>query len=164
MVSVIAESASLLHKAISFLSSKALREIHLKKEQDIAIKSLFKEKDFLAMLPTGFGKSLVFQVFAIVKSLLFVESTSSHGSVLVVSPLMSIISDQIEEARSLGLTALEIEHPGIFENLPRLPDILFTLAETVCARGFRDVMRKRQDVHLVVVDESHTIETWPGAR
>ena len=53
MARAIAGSASLLHKAISFLSS---REIHLKKEQDIAIKSLLKEKDMLAVLPTGFGK------------------------------------------------------------------------------------------------------------
>ena len=164
MASAIWESASLLHKAISFLSSKASREIHLKKDEDIAIKSFLKEKDVLAVLPTGFGKSLVFQVFADVRSLLSVESTSSNGSVLVVCPLKSIMSDQIEEARSLGLTALEIEHPGIIENLPRLPDILFTLAETVCAGGFRDVIRKRQDVHLVVVDESHTIETWAGAK
>ena len=146
MASAIAESASLLHKAISFLSSKASREIHLKKEQDIAIKSLLKEKDVLAVLPTGFGKSLVFQVFAVVRSLLSVKSTSSNGSVLVVCPLKSIISDQIEEARS----------PGIFENLPRLPDILYTLAKTVFANVFRDLMRKRQDVHLVVVRETHS--------
>lgn len=164
MASAIAGSTSLLDKAILFLSSKSLREIHLKKEQEIAIKSLLKEKDVLAVLPTGFGKSLVFQVFAVVRSLLSFESNSSNGSVLVVCPLKSIISDQIEEARSFGLTALEIEHPGIFKNLPRLPDILFTLAETVCADSFRDVMRNRQDVHLVVVDESHTIETWEGAR
>lgn len=41
----------------------------------------------LAVLPTGFVKSLVFQVFAVVRSLLSVESTSSNGSVLVVCPL-----------------------------------------------------------------------------
>ena len=107
MASAIAASASILHKAISFLSSKSSREIHLKEEQDIAIKSLLKEKDVLAVLPTGFGKCLVSQVFAVVRSLLSLESTSSNGSVLVVCPLKSIISDQIEEARSLGLTALE---------------------------------------------------------
>ena len=130
MASVIAGSASLVHKAISFLSSKSSREIHLKKEQDIAIKSLLKEKDVLAVLPSGFGKSLVFQVFAVVRLLLSVESNSSNGSVVVVCPLKSIISDQIEEARLFGLKAREIEHPGIFKNLPRSPDILFNLAET----------------------------------
>ena len=74
MASAIAGSASLLDKAILFLSSKSLREIHLKKEQEIAIKSLLKEKDVLAVLPTGFGKSLVFQVFAVVRSLPSFES------------------------------------------------------------------------------------------
>ena len=57
MASAITGSASLLHKAISFLSSKYSRDIHLNKEQDIAIKSLLKEKDVLAVLPTGFGKT-----------------------------------------------------------------------------------------------------------
>ena len=116
----IAGSASLLHKAISFLSSKSSREIHHKKEQDIAIKSLLKEKDVLAVLPTGFGKSLVFQVFAIITSM---DSVSSNGCVLVICPLKSIIRDQIEEADSLGLNAVELESPDMFENLPRLPDI-----------------------------------------
>ena len=120
MASAITGSASLLHKAISFLSSKSSREIHLKKEQDIAIKSLLKEKDVLAVLPTGFGKSLVFQVFAIITSM---DSVSSNGCVLVICPLKSIIRDQIEEADSLGLNAVELESPDMFENLPRLPDI-----------------------------------------
>ena len=49
------------------------------------MKNLLKEKDVLAVLPTGFGKSLVFQVFAVVRSLLSAESTS-NGSVLAVCP------------------------------------------------------------------------------
>ena len=88
--------------------------------QDIAIKSLLKEKDVLAVLPTGFGKSLVFQVFAIITSM---GSVSSNGCVLVICPLKSIIRDQIEEADSLGLNAVELESPDMFENLPRLPYI-----------------------------------------
>ena len=120
MASAIAGSASLLDKAILFLSSKSLTEIHLKKEQEIAIKSLLKEKDVLAVLPTGFGKSLVFQVFAIITSM---DSVSSNGCVLVICPLKSIIRDQIEEADSLGLNAVELESPDMFENLPRLSDI-----------------------------------------
>ena len=53
---------SQLNEAISSLNSK---RIDMKKEQDLAIKSLLKEKDVLAVLPTGFGKSLMFQVFAV---------------------------------------------------------------------------------------------------
>ena len=54
---------------------------------------------------------------------------------------------------------MQWKSPDMFENLPWLPDIVFALAEAVCAHGFRGAMKKRPDVHLVVVDESHTIET-----
>ena len=150
-----------LNEAISSLNFRSSKRIDLLKEQDLAIKCLLKEKDVLAVLPTGFGKSLVFQVFAVVKSL---DSASWNGCVLVICPLKSIIADQIEEASSLGLTAVQLESLDMFENLPRLPDTLFALAEAVCADGFRDALKKRQDIHLVVVDESHTIETWAGER
>ena len=72
----------------------------------------------------------MFLIFAVVKSL---DSASSNGCVLVIWFLKSIIADQIEEASSLGLTAVERESPDMFENLPRLPDILFALAEAGCA-------------------------------
>ena len=120
MASAIAGSASLLHKAISFLFSKSSREIHIKKEQDNAIKSLLKEKGVLAVLPTGFGKSVVFQVFAIIT---LMDSISSNGCVLVICLLKSFIRDYIEEADSLGLNAVELESPEMFEILPRLTDI-----------------------------------------
>jgi len=60
------------------------------------------------------------QVFAIVKSM---DSVSSNGCVLVICPFKSIIRDQIEEVDSLGLNAVELQSPDMFENLPRLPDI-----------------------------------------
>ena len=51
----------------------------------------------LALLPTGFGKSLVFQVFAAVKLL---ETPTSNGCFLVICQFKNIISDQIEESNS----------------------------------------------------------------
>ena len=77
----------------------------------------------MAVLATGFGKSLLFQVLAIIE--------------LAICPLKSIIRDQIDEAVSLGLNAVELESPDMFENFPRLPDIVFALAEAVGADGFR---------------------------
>ena len=64
-----AESYAFLSKAISALSSR-------KKDQD-----LLSEKDVMAVLPTAFGKSLVFQVFALVKSM---DSASSNGCALLI--------------------------------------------------------------------------------
>ena len=72
------------------------------------------------MLPTGFEKSFVFQVFAIIT---LMDSVSSNGCVLVICPFKNIIRDQIEEADFLGLDAVELESPDIFENLPRLPHV-----------------------------------------
>ena len=62
----------------------------------------------------------MFQLFAIITSM---DSVSSNDCVLVICPLKSMIRDQIEEADSLGLNAVELESPDMFENLPRLPDI-----------------------------------------
>ena len=55
----------------------------------------------------------MFQVFAIIT---LMDSVSSNGCVLVICPLKSIIRDQIEEAESLGLNAVVLESPGMFEN------------------------------------------------
>ena len=54
----------------------------------------------LAVLPTGFGKSAIFQFFVGVK-----ELTKETACILVICPLRSLIQDQIGEAISLGLTA-----------------------------------------------------------
>ena len=64
----------------------------LKTEQETAVKELLKGNDVLAVLPTGFGKSIIFIVYLLARSS-FVEQTrgSSQSSVLVVSPLKSII-------------------------------------------------------------------------
>ena len=76
----------------------------------------------------------MFQVFAIITS---VDLVSSNGCVLIICPLQSIIRDQTEEADSLGLNAVELESPGMLENLPRLPHIYcICLAAEECADRF----------------------------
>lgn len=77
----------------------------------IEIKSLLKEKDVLAMLPTGFGKSLLFQGITMVRLLLSVKSTSWHGHLLVVSPPKEYLLWSKWRGQTLGLTALETENP-----------------------------------------------------
>ena len=57
--------------------------------------------DVLAVLPTGYGKSHIFQLFAVAAS---IERTEPQ-TVLVVCPLKSIIEDQIAEAESMGIPA-----------------------------------------------------------
>ena len=65
--------------------------IVLKDEQLSAVNSLLEGNDVLAILPAGFGKSVIFRVFAEAKTLILQQS-------LVASQLVSIVQDQISEA------------------------------------------------------------------
>ena len=86
---IMAESAELtmdkaLEKALERLNvSREKEKIILKREQETAVKELLAGRDVMAILPTGFGKSLTFTVFAIAKEQLRSEKTC----VIVVSPL-----------------------------------------------------------------------------
>ena len=67
---------------------------------------------------------------------------------------LSKFADQIDEENNVNLKAANLVSPEILEQTI-LPDLLFTSANT---------LKKRSLVHLVVVDESHTIETWTAER
>ena len=89
---IMAESAELtmdkaLEKALERLNVSREREkIILKREQETAVKELLAGRDVMAILPTGFGKSLTFTLFAIAKEQLRSEKTC----VIVVSPLKRV--------------------------------------------------------------------------
>ena len=89
-VDVVFEAA--LQKALNFLSEQGFNR-ELRQEQKSSVKQLFTG-DLLPVLPTGFGKSLIFQLLALV---------NDHHVVLVICPLKSIVNDQIKEASSMGI-------------------------------------------------------------
>ena len=69
-------------------------QFKLRQEQVIAVKTLLSNRDVFAVLPTGYGKSLIFQCFVVAKELL--EAKSGHGTpkspcALVICPLTGII-------------------------------------------------------------------------
>ena len=80
------------------------QELILKREQEIAVKELLVGKHVLAVLPTGYGKSLIFTLFLLAREEMSrrLAGACDRISVLVVCPLRSIISDQIAEMTSLG--------------------------------------------------------------
>ena len=84
-----------LQKALNFLSERGFNR-ELRQEQKSAVKQLFTGGDLLAVLPTGFGKSLIFQLLALV---------NDDHVVLVICPLKSIVNDQIKKASSMGISA-----------------------------------------------------------
>ena len=75
----------------------------LKVEQKTAIRHLFEKKDLLAVLPTGYGKSLIFQLLV-----LLAKRAGNYASLLVITPLVSIINDQLMEVETMNLTACNL--------------------------------------------------------
>ena len=82
-------------KVLDSLAERGFKRL-LRDEQKPSLHQLLRGGDLLAVLPTGFGKSLIFQALAMVKEL---------ACVLVICLLKSIVKDQILEASSKGLSA-----------------------------------------------------------
>ena len=76
----------------------------LKPELEMAISSLLQRRDVTAILPTGFGKGMIFTVFAMAKE----KMSSSKTRTIAMSPLKSTLDDQISEMLSLSCTEMEL--------------------------------------------------------
>ncbi len=121
------------------------------------VESLLAGDDVLALLPTGGGKSLCYQLPAIV----------SEGLTLVVSPLIALMKDQVDSMEELGV-------PATFLNSSLAPDefnrrwrdlarqaykILYLAPERLVAQDMLDAL-KDWNVRLIAVDEAHCISEW----
>ncbi|MBC7449608.1 MAG: RecQ family ATP-dependent DNA helicase [Hymenobacteraceae bacterium] len=115
--------------------------------------------DVLALLPTGGGKSVCFQVPALLRG----------GLCLVVSPLIALLQDQVEGLKKRGVTAVAL-HAGLkpeqidttLNNLALRPgeiSFLYCSPERLLTDLFRARVRA-MDVRLIAVDEAHCISQW----
>ena len=153
-----------LSKALSRLNIlREDREIVLKPEQETAVSELHG-RDVMAVLPTGFGKSMIFTVFALARQEL--STTCTKTCVLVISPLKSIIDDQISEILSLNFTAMELSSDKVNLVRDNPPQFLYCSAEAALEKPFLTVLQEDSELHravsAIVVDESHTVEAWTG--
>ena len=144
--------------------------ITLKPEQDAAIRAIAAGRDLLAVLPTGFGKSFVFQLPAL----------ALPGVTIVVSPLVSLMNDQaLELNRSIGGAVRALIAPmresnsrtgkaqvaDALANPASRQDIrlLYLSPERLCTRAFQDQIRAGVAagiVRRIALDEAHTFVTW----
>ena len=99
------------------------RKIILKEEQERAVKELISGNDVLAILPTGFGKSMVYRPL---HDLYLGEPKmrSPKTCILVISPLKSLMDDQIVEMESLSCTALELKSDNVESIIKDLPQFV----------------------------------------
>lgn len=125
-------------------------------QQDI-IQSVLDGKDTMALLPTGGGKSLCFQIPAMVK----------EGICIVVSPLIALMKDQVENLKVRGINAVAIyagmgkrEIDILLDNCIYGPVKFLYLSPE---RLLSDLVRTRisyMNVNLFAIDEAHCISQW----
>ena len=139
------------------------------KEQEIAAEKLLLGQDVLAVLPTGYGKSIIFTVFALAKQLMRRTEKEISTCILVihVSPLTSITTDQISEMHSLGFDAVELNEYTTTKIMRSPLQFVYSSAEHATEQKFLEALKDHsgllhQRVSLIVVDESRTVETWTG--
>lgn len=125
--------------------------------QEDIIKSVYSGRDTLGLMPTGGGKSITFQVPAM----------AMNGLCLVVTPLIALMKDQVDNLRQRGIKALAIysgmSHNEIVTTLENaiLGDykFLYISPERLGTRLFQ-LKLKSMNVCLLAVDESHCISQW----
>src|SRR3989442_2329977 len=114
-------------------------------------------RDVFALLPTGGGKSLCFQLPAMARS----------GLTVVVSPLIALMKDQVDALQASGVPATFLNSSlAAVESRPRLRGLhngefrlLYVAPERLMLSGFVDDL-KRWNVNLFAIDEAHCISEW----
>lgn len=125
--------------------------------QEEIINSVLNGKDTVALLPTGGGKSLCFQVPAM----------AIDGICIVVSPLVALMGDQVNALKESGIKALKITGGISFNELNALLDnslygnykFLYLSPERLQQEIVQNYI-KQMNVNLIAVDEAHCISQW----
>lgn len=121
------------------------------------IKSVAAGKDTLGLMPTGGGKSITFQVY----------SLSEEGICIVITPLIALMKDQVENLNRKGIKALKI-HSGMAPREIKIAldnavwgdyKFLYISPERLNSELFQEKLSK-MNVNLVTIDEAHCISQW----
>ena len=129
----------------------------LRPGQAEVIRSVLEGNNTLAIMPTGAGKSLCYQL----------PSLHLPGTTVVVSPLISLMKDQVDKLEEAGLEASQLNSALTTEeqeeNLQQIQseksDFIFVTPERFTNPEFLGDLRKR-DINFVVIDEVHCISEW----
>ncbi|HLD70245.1 MAG TPA: DNA helicase RecQ, partial [Candidatus Omnitrophota bacterium] len=125
--------------------------------QEEIIQHVLSGQDALVLMPTGGGKSLCYQLPALML----------EGTTLVISPLIALMKDQVDGLKANGVAAEFINSSLDFSQILTIEDearagrlnILYVAPERLALPGFREFLRSLK-VSLIAVDEAHCISEW----
>ena len=125
--------------------------------QEDIIKAVLQQKDVITLLPTGGGKSICFQVPGIVK----------EGVCLVISPLIALMQDQVENLKKRNIKATTIKSGSsqdeiitLFDNI-KFGNIKFLYISPERLQSiFMQQKIKELNISFVAIDEAHCISEW----
>ncbi|MEU2116307.1 DNA helicase RecQ [Streptomyces sp. NPDC016459] len=146
---VISEAAGVLHRVFGYSSFRG--------EQQEIIEQVVGGGDALVLMPTGGGKSLCYQIPALVR----------EGTGVVISPLIALMQDQVDALRALGVRAgflnstqdpherQAVEQAFLADEL----DLLYLAPERLRTEGTQRLL-DRGTVSLFAIDEAHCVAQW----
>ncbi len=125
--------------------------------QKEAIQKVLNHEDLLTIMPTGGGKSLIFQLSAVL----------SDGMAIVVSPLIALMKDQVNSLTQNGISSAYInsslnegEKQEIFNKIHQNQiKLLYVSPEKLLSFGFLDWLKKI-NISFFAIDEAHCISSW----
>ncbi|TQD39091.1 RecQ family ATP-dependent DNA helicase [Haloflavibacter putidus] len=128
-----------------------------KPAQEEIIQTLLQKQDVIGLLPTGGGKSITFQVPAL----------AQEGICIVISPLIALMQDQVDNLQKKGIKAVRISGKLRYDELDKLLDnciygnykFLYLSPE----RLQQEIVQQRilqMNVNLIAIDEAHCISEW----
>ncbi|HQD08549.1 MAG TPA: ATP-dependent DNA helicase RecQ [Flavihumibacter sp.] len=125
--------------------------------QEEIIQAVLRGQDTLALLPTGGGKSVCYQVPAL----------AQEGICLVISPLIALMKDQVLQLRRRGISALAIHTGMSYRELAKTMEMgvneqvkfLYLSPERIQTKLFREYLPS-MNITLLAIDEAHCISQW----
>lgn len=125
--------------------------------QEELINGIINKRDVLGIMPTGGGKSLCYQLPAVILD----------GLTLVVSPLISLMKDQVDSLNEIGIPATfinsSIDNNELLERIEDIKDgkykIIYVAPERLSSNMFLSLIRDIK-LSLVAIDEAHCISQW----
>ncbi len=141
------ECHDILHRTFGFPAFRG--------QQEAVIGRVMRAQHTLALMPTGAGKSLCYQVPALART----------GTAIVISPLIALMHDQIRSARAAGIraasmTSADSDNAATAEAFRNGDlDLLYVAPERASTAGFHALI-ERAPIALFAIDEAHCVSEW----